>query len=898
MKGEDKTQNIVSCNYDNGQYEIIFNNSSNTYRYAYLSVEWIRNPKAIDINSVKISHKGKVLYGITKILQFDDYYRIFFENGKATTYRISDLIIEKNSLLSKNKKNCLDYFKHIAKLVSITTDDGKNILAGQYEKMSFVSSDSVLSNYLQEGDQILKHTTTSYIYYPFGTNLSQMQAVENALSNKISVIEGPPGTGKTQTILNIIANAIIYNKTVAVVSNNNSATDNVFEKLQSFGVEFIAAPLGKYDNRKEFINSKQCNYPDFNSYKYESTKLYKLRDEIVKLQNELKEMLNYKNKIAGLKSKLSALKIEQQYFNEFYKETYNYKLKVRNIKKLKSVQILKLWNECQVFSEQNKNISFLFKLKSILYYGVSDMAFLKNPISDIIPAFQNLYYVLKVGELENEIKSIDHKLNTFNFKVKQKELSNKSLVILKSSLYDKYIRKKERQKFNEDELWRESEKFNEEYPIILSTTYSLRNCLNKEYLYDYVIVDESSQVDLITGVLTLSCAKNAVIVGDLKQLPNVIPDKVKEIVKPISEHYNLSEGYKYESNSLLSSICSIIPNVPRTMLREHYRCHPKIIEFCNKKFYNNQLIVMTDDHNEKDVIKVYKTVAGNHARGHFNQRQVDIIKQIILPELKKDDGESEIGIISPYRKQTAAIQIDLSNDMEISTVHKFQGREKNDIIISTVDNEISEFTDNPNMLNVAVSRAKNRLRLVVSDNENNENTNIGDLVKYIQYNNFEIVNGDIYSVFDLLYKDYTEQRNKYLKKHKRISEYDSENLMYVLIKDVLKKEEFKKLDVIMHQPLNMLIHDPRKLTDEECKYAMNSATHLDFLIFNTLDKFPILAIEVDGYKYHKEGTKQASRDLMKNEILDKYNIPLLRFNTTGSQEKEKLEDELIKLLAK
>jgi superfamily I DNA and/or RNA helicase len=245
------------------------------------------------------------------------------------------------------------------------------------------------------------------------------------------------------------------------------------------------------------------------------------------------------------------------------------------------------------------------------------MAFLKNPISDIIPAFQNLYYVLKVGELENEIKSIDHKLNTFNFKVKQKELSNKSLVILKSSLYDKYIRKKERQKFNEDELWRESEKFNEEYPIILSTTYSLRNCLNKEYLYDYVIVDESSQVDLITGVLTLSCAKNAVIVGDLKQLPNVIPDKVKEIVKPISEHYNLSEGYKYESNSLLSSICSIIPNVPRTMLREHYRCHPKIIEFCNKKFYNNQLIVMTDDHNEKDVIKVYKTVAGNHARGLF-----------------------------------------------------------------------------------------------------------------------------------------------------------------------------------------------------------------------------------------------------------------------------------------
>ena len=48
-----------------------------------------------------------------------------------------------------------------------------------------------------------------------------MDAVEMAITNKISVIKGPPGTGKTQTILNIIATAIINNKTVAVVSNNN-----------------------------------------------------------------------------------------------------------------------------------------------------------------------------------------------------------------------------------------------------------------------------------------------------------------------------------------------------------------------------------------------------------------------------------------------------------------------------------------------------------------------------------------------------------------------------------------------------------------------------------------------------------------------------------------------------
>lgn len=66
---------------------------------------------------------------------------------------------------------------------------------------------------------------------PFISNQSQKKAVSNALEYDISVIQGPPGTGKTQTILNIICNAIIEDKKVLVVSNNNSAIDNVAEKL-------------------------------------------------------------------------------------------------------------------------------------------------------------------------------------------------------------------------------------------------------------------------------------------------------------------------------------------------------------------------------------------------------------------------------------------------------------------------------------------------------------------------------------------------------------------------------------------------------------------------------------------------------------------------------------------
>ena len=77
---------------------------------------------------------------------------------------------------------------------------------------------------------------------------------------------------------------------------------------------------------------------------------------------------------------------------------------------------------------------------------------------------------------------------------------------------------------------------------------------------------------------------------------------------------------------------------------------------------------------------------------------------------------------------------------------------------------------------------------------------------------------------------------------------------------------------------------------------MNPATHLDFLIYNRIGKKPVLAIEVDGYEFHKKDTMQASRDLLKNHIMEMYGIPLLRFKTNGSGEKEKIIEVLEKVV--
>lgn len=113
---------------------------------------------------------------------------------------------------------------------------------------------------------------------------------------------------------------------------------------------------------------------------------------------------------------------------------------------------------------------------------------------------------------------------------------------------------------------------------------------------------------------------------------------------------------------------------------------------------------MTEDHGETDVLSAIRTVKGNHARNHYSQRQIDVIRKEILPTLAADPEET--GIITPYKNQVDALGREIA-DIGSATVHKFQGKEKDTIIISTVDDEISDFADDPYLINVAVSRAKN-----------------------------------------------------------------------------------------------------------------------------------------------------------------------------------------------
>ena len=842
---------------------------------------------------------------VIKYKKIGNKYNVIFNNGKQYTYTDYNVKIIESVLKDEKSKNCFEYLKDIAVSIGLKKN-GENILLSNYKKIKFIDKNSMLAKFISQTPSNKNYKYKQNIVYPFGFNNSQAQAVNRALTNELSIIQGPPGTGKTQTILNIIANIILSGQSVAVVSSNNSATKNVLDKLKKYNVDFIAAFLGNTENKQEFINS-QTELPDISKWQIEAEQVAILNNKLQNDYKELQEKLDIQNKLALLKQELSNLELEQKHFEVYYK-TYGIKQDPKCIRTAdSSLKMLDMIFACDNYQEiTHKNVIIKFLLIFYEYLKFWDRKRLtlhhlikkKQYTLDFLRVqFQRKFYELKIKELKTEIKNLNNYLLDYDFISKMNAYSELSAKIFKHYLYNKYSNST-RKTYKLEELKTKSNKFIDDYPVILSTTYSLKNCLDSDVMYDYVIIDEASQVDLCTGALALACARKAVIVGDLKQLPNVVPSKIAQLTDHVFSQYKLDEAYRYKNHCLLSSITELFKKAPSTLLKEHYRCHPKIIEFCNRKFYNDELIILSDIKTDKTPLVLCYTTEGNHARDHYNQRQIDMIINEIIPKYNLHLDDYSLGIVTPYRNQTAALQQTFKNTtVKADTVDKFQGQENKVIIISTVDNEISDFTDNPNRLNVAISRAIEQLILVINSGAISQDKNISDLVNYIKYNNLEVYDSKLYSVFDYLYKYYEQRKKEILKKHKKISLYDSENLMYIFINKILNEFYKNQFDVAPHVQLKTLLKDLSLLTPgREKQYALNELTHIDFIIYKTIDNSPFLAIEVDGYEYHKEGTKQADRDKLKNGILQKYGIPLLRFKTNGSNEKNILIETINRLI--
>ena len=909
IDGQIKTSQIARCSInDSGdRYNIAFkNNTSKTFSYGRNRALWLTNPVIFIPQHCHIYHNGRRLWPLAYIAAFQGgyskYWYVEYTNGTYDNYLGEEISFIKSCLEDQPSKSVFEYLRSVAAINPLKTEDGGTpLLLRQYQAIDFIGDDRAAAPYLNPNKFKSQKFTASTLIYPFGCNASQQKAVQTAFENQISIIQGPPGTGKTQTILNIVANILRQGKTVMVVSNNNSAITNVVEKLERYGMGFITAQLGSRENKDAFIAAQETQKAIPAAIEQWHSIDADKADYLHNIDNQAKALANIfakQERLALARQELDAIKVECTHFEQEVKCSTQVALR----KLLSSNQLMTLWNELQAFIEGVRYSGVFAKIVNAirdyrlrrrldkLFSGLKKQPSLEDIVT-LISIVQHKFYEVKQTELVREIETLENALNNCGASVRMKRLQEESMCYLRNALYHKYGKKHKRTIYK-----KVIASIIDEYPVVLSTTFSSYTNFKQETLFDYVIMDEASQISAETGAIALMCARNAVIVGDSMQLPNVVTQEDILRLQSIAMQFNIDEKYDCASNSFLQSVCKVLPDAPQTLLREHYRCHPKIINFCNQKFYGGKLVIMTKDNGEEDVISAKRTVMGNHSRGKMNQREIEVITREVLPTLSS--SVEETGIITPYNRQVVVLKNAFGDRIDIATVHKFQGREKDSIILSTVDDTITEFSDDPNLLNVAISRAKQKFCLVVSGNKQPTDCNISDLLAYIEYNNGTVSVSNIHSIFDLLYEQYTAARLEYLKEHKRISEYDSENLTYAMLEQIIKNNvEFSHLGIVCHQPLRQLLRDVSILSEEMRSYALHPNTHIDFLLYNRVSKQPILAIETDGYQHHKSGTAQSIRDEKKNHILATYGIPLLRLSTIGIDEQKRVETRLREIIA-
>ncbi len=907
LNGQAKTLQIDSIErIGSNAFRVRFKNNPKAYTYGEDKVVWLNNPIWVDVANSKVYIGGNQRTDIREVWKFVHgekvYWRVVHTNGYVEDDTNGRVQVVTSCLSEERARDTFIYMKDVAAINPLRNEKTRSgLLADLYNNVNFVDDKTAAACYLNPDKHKPRRLKHFDLIFPFGCNASQKKAVAAAFEHQMSVIQGPPGTGKTQTILNIIANIVRQGKTVMVVSNNNSATANVQEKLEKYGISFIVASLGNKDNKEAFIVNQPSIPAELKDWDVSVADGLRMKRDLHNTLQQLDKVFALQNEKAELLNEQQAISLEWNHFCMDNGVSEDMELSRR----ANSERFISLWLDFQSIADgelstptnrlakMGQRLKWMWMKWNCRYLLHIKSEFNCADLTPLIHELQELYYINRKREIAERIAKINNDLSNYDAMKLTETLTGLSMTLFKSSLCERYSKHPRTMFCDAEDLRRFGDTLMEQYPVVLSTTFSARSCLFTDKPYDYIIMDEASQVPIETGALALTSAYNAVIVGDTQQLPNVVTDDDRQKLNVIMKQYKIPDGYDCAKNCFLQSVLDVVINVPETLLREHYRCHPRIINFCNQKFYGGNLLIMTEDHGEQDVLYAEKTTMGNHCVNHYNQRELDVVKESILPKLQEYES---VGVVTPYNNQVEAFHKQLPN-IEAATIYKYQGREKDAIVFSVVDNQISDFADDANMLNVAVSRAKKKFCLVVTGNEQEKKGNIMDLLDYIAYNNCTVTESKLASIFDYLYAQYTEQRMAFLVNHPKISEYTSENLTYALLCDVLSSESrYYCLKVLCHVPLRQVVKDTSLMSESEIKYARNYSTHLDFLIINRVSKQSVLAIETDGYSYHNDETEQHQRDLLKNSILKKYGLPLLRLSTKGSGEREKVTEMLNRLM--
>ena len=802
------------------------------------------------------------------------------------------------------------------------------ILANVWERLSQAPRGSALEAFLA-GSTSAPTGAGDHLIMPFHSNIDQRNAIRAALTHQISIIDGPPGTGKTQTILNLIASLIAQSKTIGVVAGANSAVDNVIDKLTEEGYGFLVASLGKAERVKEFHQregileqrreawaKKASTASPGASVRANEAALRAEEGQLVALWEDARD-------IPQIRARLTATQRERFLFEEKVKESRRPLAEISHLAVVRrssaTIADLLALARCAPRPGHSPR-GFIERVRRYFAYGSLKGIDLEDP--DVQSALQLAFYQARERELSRRIEEAEARAARHGLVEVSAQYRRRSREALDVALRDRFERERPSRLNPNQWLNRQTDVLLRTYPVIASTCFSIRNNLAEDTLLDWIIIDESSQVLLPEGMAALSKARNAVIVGDVRQIGPIFQGWDESKRQPPAKRFDV------RSMSLLDSVKAMIESeqVPSTLLKEHYRCHPAIIEFCNRMYYGGQLIPMrVPAEDAPDPLAIIYAAPGNHARrparggSFFSQREIEIIAQLedmrvirkgIEANDKDESGDFVLGVVTPFRAQATGLRQRIRADLGegqharwlAETAHKFQGRGAGTVVLSTVLNAhdraaAREFYDSDAMTNVIVSRAKDRFIVVTTHSGVRLSRNIRTLLDYIEmYDPSAVVQSDIVSIFDVLYNAYSASLERYSRaKWADRRRSPAENIADQCLREALAEPRYARFGYQTEVFLRDALPNTRRLSEEQRAFVFTDSA-LDFGVYSRVTGRLVLAIEVDGWQYHGSSEQQQQRDARKDSIMAAYGVPVLRLPTNGSGEERLIREALDKLL--
>lgn len=672
-------------------------------------------------------------------------------------------------------------------------------------------------------------------------NLDQLLAIHHGLKYPLSYIQGPPGTGKTNTILNTIATAFFNEKTVLFTSYNNHPIDSVFEQLRNIRYRGNPIPLpvirlGNTEKVKEALDEIKRLYLQTKEMKVYARTLERNRDDKIERTARLSELLKRYEEILDLRERKEAI---ERLLQAEQNLTFRVELQSRQLsqieKRISEIGEVREEDAMPLIDDDEE------EFRKYLYYISAK-------------------YIQRLGEPKNQ-DLLDIVLMEGSRKLQVTE-------------FNRYLSQEENMK-----------KFLRIFPVVITTCISAHRLGAPKPYFDMVIMDEASQCNCAVSLVPIIRGKNLMLVGDPQQLSPVIVLDPKNN-QALKKRYKISREYDYMENSIYKTYLACDSVSDEILLSYHYRCHEKIIEFNNKKYYNGKLKIRSSV--QEDTPLVYLDLEEDPAAGK-NTAPAEAAKII---EFVQENRDKKIGIITPFTNQRDCINQKLREngieDIQCGTVHAFQGDEKDIILFSlavtdqTFAKTYGWLKNNKELINVATSRAKEKLILLSSSrnlsrlHSHGEDDDLFELAEYIQTKGTSQVTPKTAETRALGIKPYSaETETAFL-----------ETLNHALSNILVTG---KRYTVQREVAISQVLDGNR----QEC--ALFHTGQFDFVVYERQGagkELPVLAIDLDG-KEHLEDAEIRERERQKNQICRNYNFERIRVDNSYARRYNYMKEILI-----